>query len=68
MKEDKQLICNKLLECLRVTRGLSDVVDLAYSAEKETVTATFDNGHKKTVNVALDSGTAMIQDIIRKII
>lgn len=64
MYEDMQMICDKLLIALRYTSHMSDLIRLAYDDEKEVVTAMFDNGYEKHVNVHMDSGYAMIQDII----
>nr|DAU56407.1 MAG TPA: Large polyvalent-protein-associated domain 15 [Caudoviricetes sp.] len=66
--EDKQRICSALASVLRLTRNLYDLAYLHYDPGTETVKATFLNGHTKTVNVALDSGTAMIRDIIQQIV
>ena len=68
LEEDKQLICNALLNVLELTRNLYDVFDLKYDAATETVTAYFTSGYTKVANVAADSGTAMIKDIINQII
>ena len=62
--EDKRRICGLLLPALRATRGLSGLAKLDYSADDETVTAVFANGFSKSVNVACDSGTAMIRGIL----
>ena len=64
MYEDKQMICDKLMIALRYTSHMSDLLRLTYDDDKEIVTATFVNGHEKRVNVHMDSGYAMIQDII----
>lgn len=64
MYEDMQMICDKLLIALRYTSHMSDLIRLTYDDDKEIVTAMFDNGHEKRVNVQMDSGYAMIQDII----
>ena len=68
MHEDKQHILDLLLPALQATRNLSDLTDLRYDRLLETVTATFESGHTKLVNVACDSGTAMIKDILRTIL
>lgn len=65
--EDKRRICSALAPVLRLTRNLYDLAYLHYDPETETVKATFLNGHTKTANVALDSGSAMILDIIKQI-
>lgn len=66
--EDKQLICDLLLPALQQTRNLHDLVSLQYDAEHDFVKATFASGSSKYANVAMDSGTSMIKDIIRQII
>ena len=65
--ENKQLICDRLLECLYLTRQLSDLIDLDYIKESEIVVAHFEGGGKKEINVACDSGVAMIKDIVQGI-
>lgn len=66
--EDKKLICRALVHVLRMTRNLHNLTDLVYDEKEEKVTAYFSNGGKKTANVAADSGTAMIKDIIQQIV
>ena len=68
MGEDKQKICNLLLKALQETRNLYDLTDLLYDPENEVVIATFESGYAKKANVACDSGTAMIRDIIKQIV
>ena len=70
MEENKKEICEKLLPVLQATGNLSDLVRLEYSnsQNREIVTATFLNGTTKTANVAFDSGTAMILDIVKQIV
>ena len=67
--EDKQTICTYLLWALQKTRGLSNLKGLNYNAEKEVVTAKIWPPGKaqveREINVAADSGIAMIKDIIR---
>lgn len=67
MKEDKQQICDQLCTALQKTRAAHDLQCIAYDAEKETCTLCFWNQNTVTVNVAQDSGSAMIRDIMRKI-
>ncbi|RNM30674.1 hypothetical protein EDX97_07800 [Absicoccus porci] len=69
-EEDKQLICTLLLPVLRRTRNLHDLEELEYKrkGDDEIVIATFNNGYQKHVNVSLDSGTAMIVDVINHIV
>lgn len=66
--EDKQKICDLLLPALQETSNLQDLENLTYNENSETVIATFCYGRKKKVNVHLDSGTAMISDIVRQIV
>ena len=68
MNEDKQKILDLLLPSLQATRNLHDLIGLDYDEESETVIATFNNGYQKRVNVAIDSGTAMICDVIHQIV
>ena len=68
MNENKQAICKALVPVLRMTRNLEDLADLTYDPETDTVTAMFESGYTKTANVAMDSGTAMIRDIIGQIV
>ena len=65
--EDKQKICDLLLPALQATRAFYDLDDLEYIPEQRIVIATFASGATKKVNVAMDSGTAMILDIVRQI-
>lgn len=67
LEEDKQAICDKLLEALQLTSNLYDLIYLKYLPDTERVVAHFPKG-TKTVNVAMDSGTAMIRDIIKGIV
>lgn len=66
--EDKQKICDLLLSVLQAPHNLRDLVDLEYDGDNDKVIATFASGDIKRANVALDSGTSMIRDIIRQII
>ena len=66
-REDKQAICNALCETLRLTRSGSDISEIRYNAEGEYVTVEYTTGHIN-INVAFDSGAAMIRDIMRGII
>lgn len=68
MSENKQKICELLLPALQATRNLYDLGALEYRPEKEIVVAVFKNGSKKIINVAMDSGTAMILDIVKQIV
>lgn len=67
--EDKQNICDLLCKTLQATRNHHDLVALKYEIldnNYELVTIQWENGFQK-VNVSMDSGTAMIRDIMRAI-
>lgn len=66
MIEDKQLICIRLTQTLRLTRGAEDLLTLYYNPEREVVTAVFQYG-TRVINVCGDSGTAMIRDIVNNL-
>lgn len=68
MREDKQKILDLLLPALQATSNLNDLVALTYVEEVECVRADFASGGWKRINVAMDSGTAMIQDIMKCIV
>ena len=65
--EDKQKICDLLLAALKQTREAGDITALTYDSGKEVVTAEFEGGGKRRINVAMDSGTAMIRDIMNSL-
>ena len=56
------------MPALQATRNLHDLQELEYSEERELVYAKFESGYQKVVNVAMDSGTAMIRDIVKQIV
>ncbi len=64
--ENKQLICDYLLETLKLTRAHGDLETLTFDPKTEIVTGTYKSGGKVTINVACDSGVSMIRDIMRK--
>lgn len=66
--ENKQAICKSLCETLQKTRNLQDVMELDYDETSQTVTAVFSDGTEQLINVAMDSGTAMIQDILNQLL
>lgn len=61
--ENKQDILDALVECLKLTRDQHDLEQLIYDDERELVTIAWENGGA-TVNVAMDSGIAMIRDVL----
>ena len=53
---------------LRATRDQHDLKEIVYrqmSEDNEIVTLFYENGRKQFVNVSMDSGVAMIRDILR---
>ena len=66
--EDKKKICELLLPALQATRNLYDLIGLIYDPERELVIACFASGAVKKANVHMDSGTAMIRDIVKQIV
>jgi hypothetical protein len=67
--EDKQLICDLLTEALKATRDQHDIKHLVYhrmGRDDEMVSIVYENGGT-SVNVSMDSGIAMIRDILRAI-
>lgn len=67
--ENKQKICTLLLATLQATHNQEDLTDIRYdkTGSDELVTLTWKNGYQKRVNVSMDSGTAMIRDIMKSI-
>lgn len=65
--EDKQKILDLLLPALQATRNLHDIISLKYDEKSEIIIACFEGG-EKLINVAMDSGTSMIRDIMKHII
>ncbi len=67
--EDKPYICSFLLLVLHQTRNGQDIVGLDYEKQEneERVIIRYSSGGKKKVNVSMDSGTAMIRDIMNAI-
>ena len=61
--EDKQRILNKLCKALQETDNASDLISLTYLPHDESVIARFQHGRRE-INVAMDSGTAMIRDVV----
>ena len=62
--ENKQRICDLFLKTLQATYNARDLVSLEYEKGSEYVIATFESGGRRIINVNMDSGTAMIRDII----
>lgn len=69
MTEDKQKILYALLVALKQTRDLYDLVDLTYqpAQDMQFVIAKFTGGGTRKINVTLDSGVAMIRDVMEEL-
>lgn len=71
-REDKTLITRKLFECLKCTRAGAEIEGLTYEGEskllgEEYVVIHYNNGYIRRVNVHMDSGTALISDVMSQI-
>ena len=66
--ENKQEICNELCKVLQMTRAGADIVRLIYCRQgleyPESVIVQYKNGYSKAINVHMDSGCAMVKDIM----
>ena len=68
LREDKDLICKELAKLLKLTRNQSDIKALRYEIldnGEEIVTVEWEGGCRKVVGVSMDSGIAMVRDILR---
>ena len=67
--EDKQNICDLLCATLKATRNHEDIQSITYENinEHETVYVKWEGGGHVEINVTLDSGEAMIRDILSNI-
>lgn len=64
----KQIICDRLCEAIQQTSAGDDLEALRYDPQKEIVHADFANAYDaRQINVAMDSGWAMIKDIVNHI-
>ena len=69
--EDKQKICDKLLETLQLTRQYEDLQSLIYlrgGHDQESVMALVTSGGTQEINVSMDSGAAMVRDILKALV
>ena len=67
--EDKQLICTKLRDTLKLMRQNSDLLDLIYVQEpngNSHVLAVYPQG-RIHINTTYDSGIALIVDVLKKL-
>lgn len=65
--ENKEDIVKRLKLLLRSTRAGSNIEDLVLSADQDEVIIIFKQGSKKKINIAADSGIAIIMDVINKL-
>jgi len=66
--QTKQIICDLLCEAIQATAAGDDLVELRFDPAKEIVHADFrDSYDARQINVAMDSGWAMIKDIVNHI-
>ena len=69
--ENKQMICDKLLEALQLTRQYEDLQSLIYlrgGQDRESVIALFTPNNALEINVSMDSGAAMVRDILKALV
>lgn len=69
MKEDKTKIAKAIFNFLKATSHGIDILDVTYSKEgyNEYVTVEYASGTIQRVNVACDSGVAMMMDVLREV-
>ena len=63
--EDKKEIVMLLKHLLRATRAGEDIEQMELSDNGEKVRITFSNQYIKDVNIAMDSGIAIIMDVAK---
>lgn len=64
--ESKTVITKNLYELLVLTDMYhNELVSLEYIHEREVVVAKFHSGAQKTINVNMDSGIALIKDVVK---
>lgn len=64
--ESKTVITKSLYELLTLTNEYHDeLVSLEYIHDREVVVAKFHSGAQKTINVNMDSGIALIKDVVK---
>ena len=67
--ENYQVICNWLCRALQRTRQFDELESLEHIQEgkERYVVAKFDSYYTKRIRVTMDSGIAMIKDILRNL-
>lgn len=67
--ENYQVICDSLCKTLQQTRQYDDLQELQHYGfgNNRCVYAVYKNGNIRIINVSLDSGIAMIKDILKNL-
>lgn len=66
--ESKTVITKNLYDLLLLTNEYHDeLVSLEYIHDREVVVAKFHSGAQKTINVNMDSGIALIKDVLKRL-
>lgn len=70
MKEDKAKIAKAIYQFLKATSHGINILDVTYSKDgyDEYVTVEYASGTIRRVNVACDSGVAMMMDVLREVV
>ncbi len=66
--ENKKDIIFRLKLLLKITSAGEDIEDMELSDDEETVHIRFKDGYKRDVNIACDSGAAIIEDVVKVLI
>lgn len=67
MRENKQEVCNKLADLLKATSYWWDVERIEYKPNPEEAVVYFKDREPVAVNIAMDSGKAIISDVLKGI-
>lgn len=67
MKENKAQICAQFAETLKLTRQFGDLEEIVLGDNEETAVVRWKGGFESRINIACDSGSAMIRDILKAI-
>lgn len=65
--ENKKEIVLRLKLLLMATRAGNDIKKLVLSEDEEYITIVRENGAEKKVCIAMDSGIALIRDVIKEL-
>lgn len=67
MQEDKRIILYYLLLAVKETRVGQEIITMSLTPDTEKVIVYYKGGSEQEINVACDSGIAMIRDIVNQI-